>query len=70
MNPEDKIQYKISINEMLFKTIELAYKGFVTGDQAKYLKIVQTSLVSILEDLEPSEEVELEEDLINEGVDL
>jgi hypothetical protein len=60
MKPEDKIQYKISINEMLFKTIELAYKGFVVGEQGKYLKIVQQSLASILEELEASEENEQE----------
>jgi hypothetical protein len=56
MKLEDKIQYKISIDEMLFKTIELAYKGFVVGEQGRYLKIVQQSLAGILEELEASEE--------------
>lgn len=56
MKPEDKIQYKISINEMLFKSIELGYKGFVTGEQQKYLQIMQTSLADTLAQLDKSDD--------------
>lgn len=51
MKLEDKIRLKIDLGEMLFKTIDLASKGFVPKDQLLHLDFLQGVLEEMLRDL-------------------